>query len=446
MIPTNKDMVRRNLTDQVYKTETGKFKAVADEIQAMNKESRPVLVGTVSIEKSEQLSEILKKRGVPHQVLNAKYHEKEAVIIAQAGGLGAVTVATNMAGRGVDIILGGKAPDPGQYEKGGEDPQYKKEYEKWEAAHRKVVGLGGLHIVGTERHEARRIDNQLRGRAGRQGDPGSSRFYVSLEDDVVKRFGGDRIKSIMDWAGLDEDTPIENSLVAKAIENAQVRVEGFHFDMRKHLVEYDDVVNKHREVIYQQRKLIIGKADRNEAPENIRDWAGALVRSYLSHGDIDVSHVDGLVRDLKFVEPSASLADAESISGKQDQDVQEELIERILNLYQEYEQKADSSDAALLERLARIRVKTAVRDFLRDELLDLAHRYVPDDRGVPSDQAVAGHLTIMPLPAGLTAESLDQMPRRDRLPWSSTLKLYQEQEDKVGPRIPHILERLVMLR
>src|SRR3989304_3327308 len=152
----------------------------------------------------------------------------------------------------------------------------------------------------------------------------------------------------MDWAGLDEDTPIGNSLVARAIENAQVRVEGFHFDMRKHLVEYDDVVNKHREVIYQQRKLIIGKADRNEAPENIRDWVGALVRSYLSHEDIDVSHVDGLVRDLKFVEPSASLADAESISGKQDQDVQEELIERLLNLYQEYEQKADSSGADLL--------------------------------------------------------------------------------------------------
>ncbi|HLC23662.1 MAG TPA: preprotein translocase subunit SecA [Dehalococcoidia bacterium] len=450
MIPTNKDMVRRDLTDQVYKTETGKFKAVANEIQAMNKESRPVLVGTVSIEKSEQLSEILKKRGVPHQVLNAKYHEKEAVIIAQAGGLGAVTVATNMAGRGVDIILGGKAPDPGQYEKEGEDPQYRKEYENWEADHRKVVGLGGLHIVGTERHEARRIDNQLRGRAGRQGDPGSSRFYVSLEDDVVKRFGGDRIKSIMDWAGLDEDTPIENSLVARAIENAQVRVEGFHFDMRKHLVEYDDVVNKHREVIYQQRKLIIGKTDRNEAPENIRDWVGALVRSYLSHGDIGVSHVDGLVRDLKFVEPSTSLADAESISGKHDQDVEEELVQRVQELCEEYAQKADSSDTALLERLARIRVKAAVRDFLRDELLDLAHRYVPDDRGLPSDAEglLQDISAIMPLPAGLTAESVNEMPRRDieAVLVEHAEKLYQEQEDKVGPTDMRILERLVMLR
>ncbi|GAI18602.1 unnamed protein product, partial [marine sediment metagenome] len=217
-IPTNEPMIRQDYPDQIYKDEETKFRAVVREIEQLHKEERPVLIGTVSIEKSEELSGLLK--GIPHQVLNAKEHVKEGSIIAQAGESGAVTIATNMAGRGVDIVLGGSLDGQNETE--------------WQEKHNKVVELGGLHIIGTERHEARRIDNQLRGRAGRQGDPGSSRFYVSLEDDIVKRFGGDRIKGFMDWVGLDENTPIENKLVNRSIESAQGRVEGYHFDMRKH--------------------------------------------------------------------------------------------------------------------------------------------------------------------------------------------------------------------
>ncbi len=202
-MPTNKPMISQDFSERIYKDETSKFKAVVQEVEQLNKEKRPVLIGTVSIEKSEMLSDLMKRKGIPHQVLNAKYHEKEAGIIAQAGRLGAVTVATNMAGRGVDIVLGG-SPE-------GRSP------EEWHKEHEAVVSLGGLHILGTERHEARRIDNQLRGRTGRQGDPGSSRFYVSLEDDIVKRFGGDRVKGIMEWAGMDENTPIENKLVNSTI-------------------------------------------------------------------------------------------------------------------------------------------------------------------------------------------------------------------------------------
>ena len=235
VIPTNRPMVREDFPDQIYKNEEAKFQAVVREVEERYKEGRPVLIGTVSIENSEYLSNLLKRKGISHQVLNAKQHEKEANIVAQAGQPGAVTVATNMAGRGVDIILGG-------------NPEGKEEKE-WQKTHQKVLGLGGLHIIGTERHEARRIDNQLRGRSGRQGDPGSSRFFLSLEDDIVRRFGGDRIKTLMDWVGLDEDTPIENKIVNRAIESAQVKVEGHHFDIRKHLVDYDDVVNAHRELI-----------------------------------------------------------------------------------------------------------------------------------------------------------------------------------------------------
>ena len=242
VIPTNKPMIRIDHPDQIYKDEKAKFRAVVHEVEQLSKGGQPVLIGTVSIEKSEELSEQLKRKGITSQVLNAKHHEKEAGIIAQAGRPGAVTVATNMAGRGVDIILGG-------------NPEGRDE-EEWQQEHEKIVGLGGFHIIGTERHEARRIDNQLRGRAGRQGDPGSSRFYVSLEDDVMRRFGGDRIKGFMELVGMGEDTPIENRLVNRSIESAQSKVEGYHFDIRKQLVEYDDVVNKQRELIYGERKKI----------------------------------------------------------------------------------------------------------------------------------------------------------------------------------------------
>ncbi|MGA1867425.1 MAG: preprotein translocase subunit SecA [bacterium] len=228
VIPTNRPLLRHNYPDVIYRNEHAKFNAVVKEIEGLYAEKRPVLVGTIAIEKSEMLHELLKKKGIPHNVLNAKHHEKEAVIIAEAGQPGTVTIATNMAGRGTDIVLGAGIPEK-----------------------------GGLHILGTERHESRRIDNQLRGRSGRQGDPGSSRFYLSLEDDLLRIFGGDRVGKLMSFLKLEDDQPIEHKMVTKAIEEAQKKVEAQHFEARKHLLEYDDVMNKQREVIYQQRKMVL---------------------------------------------------------------------------------------------------------------------------------------------------------------------------------------------
>jgi preprotein translocase subunit SecA len=245
VIPTNRPMIRKDLPDVIYKTERGKFRAVVEEIVRRHEKGQPVLVGTTSIEKSEMLSEMLKKRGIKHHVLNAKHHEREAEIVAEAGRKGAVTIATNMAGRGTDIILKDGAQE-----------------------------LGGLHIIGTERHESRRIDNQLRGRAGRQGDPGSSQFFLSLEDDLMRLFGAENIMNIMDRLGLEEDQPIENRLVSRAIESAQKRVEGNNFDIRKHVLRFDDVMNSQREVIYRQRREILER-------DNLRDVVIGMVHDLL---------------------------------------------------------------------------------------------------------------------------------------------------------------------
>ena len=239
-VPTNKSLIRKDLADRIYKTVDGKFKAVVEEIKERHKIGQPVLVGTVSIEKNEYLGKLLGREGISHQILNAKHHEKEGEIIAQAGRFGAVTIATNMAGRGVDIILGGNPPLSEEANK--------------------VREAGGLHIIGTERHEARRIDNQLRGRSGRQGDPGSSQFFVSLEDDLMRICGGDRIKSFMEMMKIPEDQPIEAGMISKAIESAQSKIEGMNFDLRKHILEYDDVMNKHREIFYKKRKEILERA------------------------------------------------------------------------------------------------------------------------------------------------------------------------------------------
>ncbi len=263
VIPTNRNLIRINSPDVVYRTEKEKFKAAASEIEDLYKKGKPVLVGTLSIEKSERLSEMLKRRGVPHHILNAKQHEREAEIVAQAGRFKAVTISTNMAGRGTDILLGGNPQflalamckgdkDSEEFPKALETTRKACEEEK-----KKVIELGGLHILGTERHESRRIDNQLRGRAGRQGDPGSSRFYVSLEDEIMRLFGSDRISPILAKLGMTEDTPIEHPLITKAIENAQTRVEGHNFEIRKYLLEYDTVMNKQRETIYGMRKEIL---------------------------------------------------------------------------------------------------------------------------------------------------------------------------------------------
>lgn len=273
VIPTNRALVRKDMPDVIYKNERAKFKAVVDEIAEKHAGGQPVLVGTISIEKSEELSAMLKRRGVSHQVLNAKYHEKEAEIISQAGRLNAVTIATNMAGRGTDILLGGNAEFLANARfKSGKDEIDEAEFAgilagikaDTDAEHEKVVALGGLHIIGTERHESRRIDNQLRGRAGRQGDPGSTKFYISLEDDLMRLFGSDNISSLMDKLGMEEDMPIEHSFISKSIETAQKRVENRNFDTRKHVLQYDDVMNKQREVIYEQRRRVLVEASLKE--------------------------------------------------------------------------------------------------------------------------------------------------------------------------------------
>ena len=273
VIPTNKPMIRKDSSDVVYKTTKAKFTAIANEVLERHGKGQPVLIGTTSIEKNEFLSSLLKRKGVPHQLLNAKNHQREAEIIAQAGQKGSVTLATNIAGRGVDIILGGIAPT----DKLGRPIVRGREYEKWLKDHEEVVALGGLHVTGTERHEARRIDHQLRGRSGRQGDPGSSRFYIALEDDIMRLFGGDQIARIMTAFKLPEDTPIEHSMVGKAIENAQIKVETHNVDIRKHLVEYDDVANKQREIIYGRRREVLEAADSSEKAAKVREEVASKI-------------------------------------------------------------------------------------------------------------------------------------------------------------------------
>ncbi len=348
VVPTNKPMIREDFPDQIYRDEKAKFRAVVREVEQLHKQGRPVLIGTVSIEKSEILSDLLKRKGIPYQVLNAKYHEKEASIIAQAGQPGAVTVATNMAGRGVDIVLGGKASTDG-------------DGVEWQKQHDKVVALDGLHIIGTERHEARRIDNQLRGRAGRQGDPGSSRFYSSLEDDIMRRFGGDRIKGFMQWVGVDEDTPIENALLSKAITDVQRRVEGYHFDMRKHLVEYDDVINKHREVIYGERKKILGGIDLKSniltmVKEELQDIVAAHIGDERGIDWNLEGLLDGLHADVSTIFPLPQELNASALSQmKSKQKIKDKLIEQTETLYEERERKLDADNMRVLERLVMLR-------------------------------------------------------------------------------------------
>jgi preprotein translocase subunit SecA len=280
VIPPNRPMIRSDMPDLVYRTEREKFEAITTEIKEMQKKGQPALVGTISVEKSEHLSTMLKRQGVPHVVLNAKYHEKEAEIVAQAGRKGAVTIATNMAGRGTDILLGGNWEfTAAQKTKEVTDPATKQFIERdlreqWQKDHDEVVSLGGLHILGSERHESRRIDNQLRGRSGRQGDPGSSRFYLSLEDDLMRIFGSDRIAGLMQRLGMEEGVPIEHGMVTRAIERAQKQVEGRNFEARKHLLEYDDVMNKQRESIYTLRRSIL---EGREGKEYILNAADEIV-------------------------------------------------------------------------------------------------------------------------------------------------------------------------
>ena len=287
-IPTHRPMIRDDYPDLVFKNEASKFNAVIDEIEEMTKAGRPVLVGTVSVEKSEVLGTLLKRRGIRHEVLNAKFHEREAGIVAQAGHSGNVTIATNMAGRGTDIVLGGNPAgmasdilhkrdlNPAEVDKATYDAALAEARAITDVDHEAVVAAGGLHIIGTERHDSRRIDNQLRGRSGRQGDPGSSRFYLSLEDDLMKRFASDRVAGLMERLGLEEDVAIESRLVSKTIESAQTRVEGFNFDIRKRVVEFDDVINKQRETIYAERDKVLRNED---LTDTVRDFLDAEVEA-----------------------------------------------------------------------------------------------------------------------------------------------------------------------
>ncbi len=402
VIPTNKPMIRIDYPDVVYRTEAEKFKAVVEEIVELHKQGRPVLVGTTSIEKSERLSRMLKKKKIPHQVLNAKYHEKEAAIIAQAGRSGAVTIATNMAGRGVDILLGGnpeglakeelaaegydlESIDPIawnealQMAKNGEDPT-KKFPERWaevlyekvkecEKDYERVKSLGGLHIIGTERHESRRIDNQLRGRAGRQGDPGSSRFYLSLEDDLLRLFGSEKLQGLMDKLGMKEGEPIEHPFLSKAIEQAQKRVEAHNFEIRKHLLEYDDVMNRQREVIYNQRKEIL-------ASENIKDWILDMIDDVIK----------GIVSEFEEEKTIPAEWDLKALSERfrgifdftpeipEDLRNAEELVDTLKQqAIEAYEQKEKEIGEEILRQLERMFLLHTIDALWKDHLLSMDH-------------------------------------------------------------------------
>ncbi|MBI4086088.1 MAG: preprotein translocase subunit SecA [Candidatus Liptonbacteria bacterium] len=305
-IPTNRKLVREQLPDVIYKTAGAKWDAVVKEIEALHRRGQPVLVGTTSIEKNERVSEKLHRAGIPHEVLNAKNNEHEGAIIAQAGRPNAVTVATNMAGRGVDIILGGNPPSPGEAEK--------------------IRGLGGLHVIGTERHEARRIDNQLRGRAGRQGDPGSAQFFLSLEDDLLRIFGGDRIKNMMETFNLPEDQPIQASFLSKVIGQAQAKVEGFNFDLRKRLLEYDDVLNKQRTSIYKRRQEILESMNREDVVKFIFDASSEYlnVLASVAKQSPEIAAAEGLAMTRKAFE-EAGIVDKNHPYPEDDS--QENLIE-----------------------------------------------------------------------------------------------------------------------
>ena len=340
-VPTNMPLGREDNSDLVFQTEDGKWNVVVEDIAALHGTHQPVLIGTTSVEDSEYLSERLRKRGVPHQVLNAKNHEHEATIVAQAGRLDAVTVSTNMAGRGTDIVLGGS--DTARL--------------GWQEEHDKIIGLGGLYVLGTEHHDARRIDNQLRGRAGRQGDPGSSQFYVSLEDELMQRFGGERIKSVMGWAGLDEETPVENKIITKSIGGAQVKVEGYHFDMRKHLLDYDDVLNKQRGVIYEDRfEALSGESLRQKFVDMLKRTFQESANHHLPGRHIDDWNPAGLIDELRQICPlPPELATEDQVYEWSRDQILEIFDDFAETIYSAREQDVGEEDARTIERLLLLR-------------------------------------------------------------------------------------------
>ena len=379
-IPTNKPVQRKDLSDAVYKNVVGKFNAVVEDIIERHKNKQPILVGTVSIENSELISQLLKRRGVKHEVLNAKYHDKEAEIIAQAGRLGAVTIATNMAGRGTDIVLGGNptfltkkemkklgydesvinkvdASLEGIEKEGNEElfvtrekyeELYKQYKDQTEIEQEEVMKAGGLAIIGTERHESRRIDNQLRGRAGRQGDPGSSRFYISLEDDLMRLFGSERISSVVEKIGLEEDMPIEHKMLTKSIEGAQKKVEGRNFGIRKHVLQYDDVMNKQREIIYAERRRVLEGENLQEQIENmIHSLIEEGVMSYSQDG-FDAERFVEYMYNLFMPRGSIEVSDIENLKTEQ---VIEKVFEIAMKIYNGKEERIGSDRMREVERV-----------------------------------------------------------------------------------------------
>ena len=370
-IPTNKNMQRIDQSDLIYKSEAGKFIAVANDIVERHDKGQPVLVGTVSVEKSEELSAILKKRGIPHEVLNAKQHEREAAIIARAGTIGAVTVATNMAGRGTDIMLGGNPEFMADFElqRNGLNPvdspqEYEKawpvEIEKQRAAvtkeHESVVSLGGLYVLGTERHESRRIDNQLRGRSGRQGDPGESRFYLSLQDELMRRFNSGLVERFLGAAGMPEETPLESKIVSNAIKSAQTQVESLNFEMRKNVLKYDDVMNKQREVVYSERREVLEGVDIKELVEvSLEETVTAYVDSATQTGVAEDWDLNTLWNALKVLYPISFTAEQmlEEIGGAVALD-SEYLLEKILqDSRQSYEKRESELTPTVMRELER---------------------------------------------------------------------------------------------
>ncbi|MGH2793273.1 MAG: preprotein translocase subunit SecA, partial [Actinomycetota bacterium] len=364
-IPTNRDMVRQDQGDQVYKTEEGKFTALVDDIAARYETGQPVLVGTISIEKSEKLSRALDRRGIPHHVLNAKQHEREAYIIAQAGKMHSVTVATNMAGRGVDIILGG-SPEfeikqallgEGLVEETEEfDHELKRRMREieptWRAEHDKVVELGGLYVLGTERHESRRIDNQLRGRSGRQGDPGESRFYLSLEDDLMRLFASGMVSRLMERLKIPEDVPIEAGMVSKAIERAQRQVESRNFEIRKNVLKYDDVINKQREVIYTERnKILDGESLRDNTMTFIEDVVRATVAEF-TNPDVAPEEwdLDGFFTQIKTIYPTQLTKESFDLGDLTTVDLEERFVEEALKIYEQRETEIGTEQFRDIER------------------------------------------------------------------------------------------------
>jgi preprotein translocase subunit SecA len=374
VIPTNMPLVRTNYADVIYKTEDEKFRAVVREIKELYQAGRPALVGTISIEKSERLSQLLKKQGISHNVLNAKHHEREAEIIAQAGRVGTVTISTNMAGRGTDILLGGnpkflaKTMAEGEPTEEAIQKAYPKALGIVQREKERVIQLGGLHVIGTERHEARRIDTQLRGRSGRQGDPGSSRFYLSLEDDLLRIFGSERISNIMGRLGIEEDQPIEHGLVTKAIESAQKKVEAHNFEIRKHLLEYDNVMNKQREVIYSQRREVLASDDlKDSVAEMIEDQSEGLVDFYTDEKEHPEDWnlkalTDAVYQQFSFKWFVPSLDD----NGIKRDQLKEMIIQNAKEVYQK---KEEEFGAPMLRYLEKVIMLQSIDHHWKDHLL-----------------------------------------------------------------------------